>query len=200
MNGVASPHRQSGLAADLLLALGQLPDGGRLSELARAVRAPLSSAQSSLAGLVRAGLVEREAGPRSGYRLSPRGRQSRPVDRPSARHVVIRLVDIVLRANPAIVLAARDEAGYVLVRRDGDPASERAFNAIDDLSPEGQIRLSTFEAAEFWRILKVAIDLRARIGSAELVKAPPVVAASSASALRAVGPGRTRRATGRGPH
>lgn len=163
----------TGLGALCLLALSQLPDGARLSDIARAIDRPLSSAQSSLGLLVRIGLLDRSRGKPPTYRLTPAGRGKIADTIATARHDdPDRARDVLLRASSSVAMAVRDDAGYVVVRRDDDPRAESLDRIVTLIPIEAALAWSTFGDAEFRRILRIAPDLRARIGAAEMVKPP----------------------------
>jgi hypothetical protein len=110
-----------------MAALEQRSDGLRLTEIAEALSAPVSSTQVALGVLSDDGLASRAATRPPRY-LIPEDRQadaaklldvaSRGVDRE-------RLLTAGLRANRAVEFAARDEAGLLLVVRwDAEPSDE----------------------------------------------------------------------------
>ena len=163
----------TGLAAYGVLALSQRPAGARLAEVARAVRAPLSSTQSALGVLERGGLVGRVGSTRPTYQLTPRGQAIVEEVVLAARHDdPRRALDVLLRASSSVVFAAADDRGYVVVRREADPTAPILDQIVERLQLARSIGWSTYDDTEFRRIVRVALDLRARIGAAELVKTP----------------------------
>ncbi|MHB1474479.1 MAG: nucleotidyltransferase family protein [Dermatophilaceae bacterium] len=112
----------SALGIRVLTALGQAPGGLRLSAIADAVEAPLTSVDAAVRRLVAAGLVERAADRR--YLLG----EATEVD------LLLRLgygtregAAAGLRANRLVLYAGRDETGWLLAirGRHGDPAFAR---------------------------------------------------------------------------
>jgi predicted nucleotidyltransferase len=116
----------SRLALGVVVALDQRPEGARLLEIARALDAATSATQRAVEILLADGLVERDPGPRPRYRLRAEHPALGSLVALARRALPIEgALDIVCRANPAVVLAARDRAGYVIaVGRFADPADE----------------------------------------------------------------------------
>src|SRR5919112_5097091 len=102
------------ISFDIVVALGQAPEGMRLSPLAQAIGSPISSVQAALRILVATRLAERiEAAPPH-YQLN----RSNPAYghllglatvQPDPSHVAA----ILLRANPSVTFAAVDAGGFV---------------------------------------------------------------------------------------
>lgn len=122
--------------AQVAIALDQLPKGSRLSEIAAIVGARPSTVQRVLGTLVAQGLVERTGTGRPRYRLSAEHPAGKSFLLFAQRRVPVEeAMDLVLRANPSVEFAARDEDGYLVVsRRLSDPRHEvvvrRALDAI----------------------------------------------------------------------
>ena len=124
----------SRLALGVVVALDQRPEGARLLEIARALDAAASATQRAVEILLADGLVERDPGPRPRYRLRAEHPALEPLVALARRALPVEdALDIVCRANPAVVLAARDRAGYVIaVGRFADPADEtRLRDAVE---------------------------------------------------------------------
>lgn len=114
-------------ALEALAALEQRDGGLRLTEIAEALSAPVSSSQVALGILVDDGLAS--IGPTRPplYRLALDGRQdgAKILDVASRHAGGERLLAVALRANRAVEFAARDEAGLLLVIRwDAEPSDE----------------------------------------------------------------------------
>lgn len=132
----------SRVALELALALSQRPHGAHLAELARAVGAPLSSAQAGLNVLLRDGLAEAFGEGRPGYRSRS--------DHPAHGAVVSlaarggdpdRAIEVVVRGNPAVEFAARDQRGHIVVKSArADAADGAALERILGLIRVGRER------------------------------------------------------------
>jgi len=108
---------RSRVALELGLVLSQRPHGARLAELARAVGAPLSSAQAGLQVLLRDGLAEVFGEGRPRYRSREAHPAHAAVLELSARGVEAdRAIELIVRGNPAVEFAARDRLGYLIVK------------------------------------------------------------------------------------
>ena len=106
----------SAIALDIVLALTQRRDGARLAELASAVGAPLSSAQTAMKLLVADGVVGRGPAGRPSYRLRSDHPAQDALIQLAARYAAPeRPMAVVLKANPAVEYAACDRDGYLLV-------------------------------------------------------------------------------------
>lgn len=104
-------------ALDILLALTQRRDGARLTELAAGAGVALTTAQSALRLLLREGLVSRDRGRRPVYRLrTSHAALDTFLDLAGQHAGPAHALDVMLRANPAVEFAARDEQGYLVVR------------------------------------------------------------------------------------
>ena len=135
MASIFSSQRALGVMA----ALEQRHGGLRLTEIAEAIGAPVSSTQVALAVLADDGLVSSDDTRPPRYRIPP-GRQA---DAAMLLDVASRgagsgrdagrghLLDAALRASSAVEFAARDEAGLLLVVRwDAEPADEIKLNRV----------------------------------------------------------------------
>lgn len=114
-------------ALHAMAALEQRDLGLRLTEIAEAIGAPVSSTQVALAVLRDDGLVSCEDAHPPRYRLSPDRLPDAAKLLDVASHGVggESLLAAALRANDAVEFAARDEAGLLLVLRwDAEPADE----------------------------------------------------------------------------
>jgi len=120
----------SGIALDLILALTQRREGAPLTHLAVALGTTLSPTQAALRLLLADRLVEREPGRRPRYRL----RRDHPAMEALAELALRttaprRVLDVTLRANPAVEFAARDRDGYLIV--EGPLADPRDIALLD---------------------------------------------------------------------
>jgi hypothetical protein len=166
------------ISFDIVVALGQQPDGFRLSPLAQAIGSPVSSVQAALRILVATRLAERVEAAPPYYRLN----RSNPayahllglaMVQPDPGHVA----GILLRANPAVAFAAVDARGFVAGLVPGmvaDPESDRdrLLRALDTIreSRDNVPPIELFEQDELARHLTVSVGLRDRIRSAIVLK------------------------------
>lgn len=155
MDGLIRSH----VALELALALSQRPRGARLAELARAVGAPLSSAQAGMKVLLRDGLAEAFGEGRPRYRARNAHPAQAAVVSLAARGVAPdRAIEIVIRANPAIEFAARDGRGYLIVKSARtDAADGAALDRILDLirsGREGEVRVGIQEHDDLVDLLR----------------------------------------------
>ena len=112
---------------EALAALEQRDGGLRLTEIAEALSAPVSSSQVAVGVLMDDGLASIGPTRPPRYQLAPDGREdgAKILDVASRRAGGERLLAAALRANRAVEFAARDEAGLLLVIRwDAEPADE----------------------------------------------------------------------------
>lgn len=102
-------------ASEVVVALSQRP-GAKLSEIAEALAAPLTSVQRAVQTLVADDLVAADADRAPGYLTN--------ADHPAADALTAfslrvlpaqRAMDIVARTNPATYFAGRDDEGYIVV-------------------------------------------------------------------------------------
>jgi hypothetical protein len=163
------------IGLDIVIALGQLPDGLRLSTLAHAIGSPVSSVQAALRVLVSNGLAVRVGEAPPHYRLAAEHPASGALSNvalalPDAAHATA----ISARANPAVDLAVVDSAGFVLAVASTATPDDRvrltgtlaAIRAIRPDAPPVEI----FDAGELTRLLAVSIGLRDRIKRAVVLK------------------------------
>jgi hypothetical protein len=173
--GRGRPPGLSPLAIEIALALGQEAAGLRLTELAAAIGAPVSSVQTALRSLIETGIVERTDRQPPGYRLVE--------DHPATADLVnlaTRLTPpelslaIVLRSCRSILYAGRDALGIVVAV---DPAADREDRArllatLDRLRSDPRLggSIAVFEGDELARLVRVDLGLRARLVAAEPVR------------------------------
>lgn len=114
-------------AIEALAALEQRDSGLRLTEIAEAISAPVSSTQVALAVLMDDGLASVGTTRPPLYRIAADKREdaAKLIDVASRGVGGERLLAAALRANRALEFAARDEAGLILVVRwDAEPSDE----------------------------------------------------------------------------
>ena len=114
-------------ALEAMAALEQRGGGLRLTEIAEAISAPVSSTQVALAVLMDDGLASIGSTRPPLYRIAPDRREDSAKILDVASRCVggERLLAAALRANRAVEFAARDEAGLLLVVRwDAEPPDE----------------------------------------------------------------------------
>jgi len=120
-------------ALSVMAALEQRDGGLRLTEIAEAISAPVSSTQVALAVLADDGLVVSEAAHPPVYRIPTDRRSDAAKLLDVASHGVgsERILAAALGASRAVEFAARNEAGLLLVLRwDAEPADEVRLNRI----------------------------------------------------------------------
>lgn len=164
----------SPISFDIAIALGQLPDGLRLSPLAHAIGSPVSSVQAALRILVATGLAMRVGNSPPVYRLAERHPAFEPlvalalnVSEPA--HALA----IVLRANPAVRFAAVDARGFIAaIGGDTIEARLRLERALETTrGASGAVpRVELFDEDELARHLAVSVGLRDRVRSAIVLK------------------------------
>jgi hypothetical protein len=131
-------------ALEALAALEQRDGGLRLTEIAEALSAPVSSTQVALGVLIDDGLASIGPARPPLYRIAPGGREdaARLLDVAAVRAGGARLLAAALRANRAVEFAAQDEAGLlVVVRWDAEPA--------DEIPLDRMLERSNLEVARF---------------------------------------------------
>jgi hypothetical protein len=190
----------SAIGLDIVLAVSQVPNGLRLTEVATVIGSPVSSVQSALRTLDADGLVRRR-GDRYSLALDHHARDQMvalATVLPESGHVVA----IIVRSNPAVRFAAADSSGFVVV--DGVPSSD-AVRALDqqlDLIRATQPALPEIlrlQFAEFERLLAVDLQFRSRMDTAVSLKGhvPPTArprrhstdwASAAAMQIRAASP------------
>ena len=114
-------------ALEALAALEQRDGGLRLTEIAKALAAPVSSTQVALGVLIDDGLASIGPARPPLYRIAPGARDdaAKLLDVASRRVGGVRLLAAALRANRSVEFAAQDEAGLLLVIRwDAEPSDE----------------------------------------------------------------------------
>jgi hypothetical protein len=162
------------ISLDIVIALRSDPDGLRLTQIAGAIGSPVSSVQAALRSLVQHGLAERVGPVPPRYRLTDHPAAT-PLERlalllPEPAHVI----GIVLRADPDVVYATVDRAGFVVGLEDGDRADGgtrlgEALSTVRGSRPDAPpVDISSME--ELRRMLRVSLGLRARLDDAVAVK------------------------------
>lgn len=181
------------ISFDIVVALGQLPDGLRLSPLAHAIGSPVSSVQAALRILVATKLAERVEAAPPYYRLNTASPAyvhllGLAMVQPEPAHVAA----ILLRANPAVIFAAVDAGGFVAGLAPGDD-EDMVANRDRLMRALGTIRgdrtdvppVELLEHDELTRHLVVSVGLRDRIRAAIVLKGR-IPRGSSAPADRTV--------------
>jgi hypothetical protein len=160
----------SPIGFDCVLALSQAGGGLRLAELAHTIGSPVSSVQTALRILLANGLVVRIEDDPPRYLLS----RTHPAANELAALATVlpepeRAMGILLRANPAVAYAGVDGAGFIVALDDANAAATAALDRHLGLvagarpSTPSVLRMS---AAEFRRMLRVSIGVRARVRDA----------------------------------
>ena len=168
----------SPIGFNLVLALSQAPTGLRLAELAHTIGSPVSSVQTALRVLLANGLVQRLAEDPPRYVLS--------TDHPASAELASlatvlpepeRALGIILRASPAITFAGVDGAGFIIAVDESHAATpllDRHLALVTAARPStpNVLRMST---AEFGRMLRVSIGVRARVRDAIVLRGSATV-------------------------
>jgi hypothetical protein len=177
--------RLSPIGTEIVLALSQVPDGLRLTELATVTGSAVSSIQGGLRALGRTGLVMRGAVRPLRYRLaSEHAGLNEVTSLAAALPEPIDAISIVLRANRSVEFASYDALGFVVSQRPSpntvdwsvlDEQLERIRSAHPESPPV--LRL---ESDELDRYLRIGVGLRARLTAGIIVKGrvPPADAGS----------------------
>lgn len=158
------------IGLDVVVALAQDPEGLRLSPLAHAIEAPVSSVQAVLRNLTAAGLVARTGANPPRYRLAAHPARDALLRLALVLPEPVHVLSVILRASPAVSFAAVDRAGFIAAigPSTGDAHLERLRSSIGDVadardtSPPVELR----PAAELARLLSVSVGSRARVASA----------------------------------
>lgn len=185
---MATPGRRltlSPIGFDVILALSQAPEGLRLAELAHVIGSPVSSVQTSLRVLIANALVRRESVEPPRYHVADdHPAQAALISTATVIADAAHAIGVILRANPAVAYAAVDAAGFVVgIATDHAPAAiatlDRQLGMIADARPDGPqvIRMSMDELD---RMVRVALELRARVRRAVTIKGRPPAGAGAA--------------------
>lgn len=162
------------IGLDVVAALAHDPSGIRLSPLAHIIEAPVSSVQAVLRSLSATGLVGRDGGRPPRYALTCHPARDALVRLALVLPEPVHVLSVILRASPAVVVAAVDREGFVAGL---DPTADDAtleglrssLAEIDAARPEvPPVQVSRFDELE--RLLGVSIGTRARLRSAILLK------------------------------
>jgi hypothetical protein len=171
----------SPIGFDVLLAISQVPGGLRLAEISHVIGSPVSSVQTSLKVLVSHGIVQREGDEPPRYRVA--------ADHPASASLVAtatvisdaaHAIGVIVRANPAVAWAAVDAGGFVVGIADQPPAGsletlDQQLAMIGESRPDGP-PVERLPMAELDRLVRVALELRARVRRAVTIKGrTPVV-------------------------
>jgi hypothetical protein len=167
------PLSLSAISLDIVVALAQRPDGMGAGELGRIVDGAPTSVQNNLRVLLAHGLIHRSA---SRYLLT--------VDQPGVEDLVaagLRLskaeaaLRLVLRASESVDFACEDSGGFIVgMKAKVDPASmaalEQSLATVRRGRPVSVPAILRFDVDELTRLIHSAVGLRARIGSATVLK------------------------------
>jgi hypothetical protein len=178
----------SPIGFDIVLALSQAQGGLRLAEIAHTIGSPVSSVQTALRVLVANRLVGRVEGEPPRYRLLD--------DHPAATELASlatvlpepeRALSILFRANPAVSFAGVDAAGFIIAVDDSDGVGSASLDR--HLTLVGAARPSTpnvlrMSSAEFRRMLRVSIGVRARVRDALVLRGSASTATAGPTAAR----------------
>lgn len=153
---------------EVLAALEQRESGMRLSDVAKTLDVQVSSSQAALRLLIRDRFVVFDASRRT-YQSASDTDVARLLDVAAPRLPGPRLVDVALRASPAVEFAGRDGDGLLIVTRwDAEPRDEVRLGRMLRRLPDGTTveRLSHDQARE--RLL-VSSSLRERATRSRIV-------------------------------
>lgn len=154
---------------EVLAALEQREDGLRLTELAQALAAPVSSTQVAVGALVDDGFVSKQAAQAKRYQLTPEGRDdaSKVLDVAFRRDGDGRVLAAAVRANPAVEFAARDRAGLLLVIRwDAEPLEELL---LERMFKRTNIQVTRFSHDELREHLRDDASVRDRAKRGQII-------------------------------
>ncbi len=170
-----SPLIASPAALDVVLALSQRPAGARLAELAEAAELSLSSAQTAVTVLLADRIVERESGRRPRYRLRQEQPALSPIVELAARYPEpTHVMDLLLRANPSVEFAARDNEGYLYVESVlAEPGELIALESLLKKVQEGReetLSLVRYEHDDLVDFLRDDETPRVRARAAKIIK------------------------------
>lgn len=162
------------ISLDIIVALAHDPDGLRLTPLATAISAPVSSVQAALRVLMANGLVRRNDETPPPYALAPHPARDALIGTsillPEAAHAL----GVALRSSSAVAFAAVDRDGFVagLDPKADDRARVRLSTTLEQVAaarPDAP-PVEVMALDELLRIRTVSIGLRARLDSAIVVK------------------------------
>jgi hypothetical protein len=162
------------IGLDVVAALAHDPDGMRVTPLASAVDSPVSSVQAALRILMANEIVVRDESQPPLYSLPPHPARAALIDLavvlPEAGHAI----GVILRASPAVVVAAVDRDGFQAGLDPAAPAEARkrlltSLAAIADARTDAP-PVNVSDVAELTRKATVSVGLRARLASAVALK------------------------------
>lgn len=170
-----SPLISSPIALDLVLVLSQRPGGRRLAELGEAAGVSLSSAQTAMGVLLADKVVERANGGRPRYRLGQEHPALSPIVELAARYPEpTHVMDLLLRANPSVEFAARDNEGYLYVESAlAEPGELIALESLLKRVQEGReqtVSLTRYEHNDLVDSLRDDETPRVRARAAKVIK------------------------------
>lgn len=162
------------IGLDVVVALAHVPGGLRLTPLAAAIGSPVSSVQAALRILLANGLVVRDAGVPPDYALADHPAREALIDLSVVLPEAVHALGLVLRASPAVAMAALDRDGFVAGLDPDAPAGsrERLTSSLEAIAsarhdaPPVQVS----ELPELRRMAAVSVGLRARLTSAVAIK------------------------------
>jgi hypothetical protein len=172
----------SPIAFDVILALSQAPGGLRLAEISHVIGSPVSSVQTSLRVLISNDVVRREGADPPRYFLANdhparTALASTATVIPEAAHAIA----LILRANPAVSWAAVDSAGFLAGLAPDSPSAahtalEQHLEMISSARPDSP-DVERMPMPELDRLVRIALELRARARRALTIKGLPPIAA-----------------------
>ena len=182
MTGSGQQLSLSPIGFQVVLALSQTPDGLRLTEIAHIIGSPVSSAQAALRVLMSNGVVRKEGAETPRYVLSP----AHPAGAALVGTAIVigdpaRSIGVILRANPAVAWAAVDAGGFLAglepnIQGASLETLEQHLKMIEDARPGSPV-VERMPMPELERLVKVALDVRARAREALTIKGQAPVAA-----------------------
>lgn len=172
----------SPIGFDIILALSQTPDGLRLADLGNVIGSPNSSVQTALRVLIANGLVRRDRAEAPRYRVADdHPAQSALISAATVIADAPHAIGVILRANPAVAYAAVDGLGFLVgeapnASPDAIATLDRQLDMIATARPDGP-QVQRMPVDELERMLRVALELRARARRAVTIKGTPPVEA-----------------------
>jgi hypothetical protein len=162
------------IGLDIVAALAHDPGGLRLTPLAAAIGAPVSSVQAALRILMANELVVRDGSQPPIYALAAHPAQEALIELAVVLPEGVHALGLILRASRAVALATVDREGFNAGLDPTAPAAARerlmtSLAAIAGARPDSPA-VHVSELAELIRMASVSIGFRARLASAVPLK------------------------------
>lgn len=169
------------IGLDIVAALAHDPDGLRLTPLAAAIGAPVSSVQAALRILMANALVTRDAGVPPNYALADHPAREALVNLAVVLPEPVHALGLVLRASRAVAYATVDREGFHAGLDPQAPpaARERLMASLAAITAarSDAVPVHATDLADLIRLASVSVGLRARLTSAATLKGQIRIAA-----------------------